>query len=329
MLYTISTKALKIGMFIILPKWHFDHPETGNKFLITSEKQLNFILNTGVKKVQIDSAMSQANIDFQRITHPIPEKETAKVAWDPEKGFTMELRSIISDPDAAPEVKARAVYGKSLEIMKTLFLNPTAEVLGETKKAVGEIADLILNDEETSLNLLQLTSHDFYTYTHSVNVGILGISLAKRLYKGNVEHDIHELGAGFFLHDLGKIKVDQAILNKPGRLDDNEMKRIRIHPFQSYKILEKTNQLTDECRVICMQHHEREDGGGYPRRLVGDQIHDYARVCCITDVYDALTAERSYKKALSPFEALRVMKEEMIGFFHKEIFENFVRLFNA
>jgi len=327
MLHTISTKFIKIGMFIILPKWHFGHPETGNKFLITSEKQLNFILGTGLKKVQIDYAKSQEKIDIQRTTRTIAKKETEKTVWDPEKRFTMELRSIIRDPDASPEIKARAVYSKSIEIMKTLYLNPTAQIVGETKKAVSEIAGLILHDDETSLNLLQITSHDFYTYTHSVNVGILGISLVKRLYKENSCHDIHELGAGFFLHDIGKINVDQTILNKPGRLDDNEMKQIRMHPYQSYKILEKTNQLTEECRVICMQHHEREDGGGYPRRLIGDQIHDYARICSIADVYDALTSERSYKKPLPPFEALNVMKEEMIGFFHKEIFENFVRLF--
>jgi response regulator RpfG family c-di-GMP phosphodiesterase len=84
------------------------------------------------------------------------------------------------------------------------------------------------------------------------------------------------------------------------------------------------NPTTD---VIALQHHEREDGMGYPRKLMGDEIHDYARICCIADVFDALTAERSYKKALAPFEALRVMKEEMLGHFHKEIFKNFVLLF--
>lgn len=327
MLYKISKDALRVGMFVIMPKWHFDDPETGNEFLITSEKQLAIILQADVDLVQVDSAMSRANVDFQKMTHQAPENETIKETWDPEKDFSSELRAIISDPSAAPEVKARAVYGKSIEVMKTLFLNPTAEVLGETKKAVAEIADLILDDDETSLNLLKLTSHDFYTYTHSVNVGIFSLSLAKRLYKGNRDHDLHELGAGFFLHDLGKVRVDEDILNKPGRLSDDEMKQIRIHPFQSYKILEKTDQMTKECRVICMQHHEREDGSGYPRRLVGDQIHDYARICCIADVYDALTAQRSYKKAFSPFEALGIMKEEMLGFFHKDIFENFVRLF--
>jgi len=134
--------------------------------------------------------------------------------------------------------------------------------------------------------------------------------------------------AAFFLHDLGKVRVDPAIINKPGRLTEEEMSKMRIHPYQSYKILEESGHLSHECKVITMQHHEREDGSGYPRRLKGDEIHDYARICCIADVYDALTAVRSYKKALSPFDALKVMKEEMIGFFHAEIFRNFVLLFS-
>ncbi|MFA5907101.1 MAG: HD-GYP domain-containing protein [Desulfobacula sp.] len=329
MLYTIPKEDLRIGMFVILPKWHFDHPEIGNRFLITSEEQLNIILDSDIETIQVDSAMSRASNDFQQITHPVSQKDSEPPAWDPQKEFAEELRAIIRSSEVDPKAKAIAVYDKSLAIMKALFSKPTAQVLGETKKVIAQIVDLILNDEETNQNLMQITSHDFYTYTHSVSVGIYGISLAKRLYKGISGHNLHEIGAGFFLHDLGKIKVSPAILNKPGRLNDDEMKKMRIHPFQSFKILEQANRLSGECRVICLQHHEREDGSGYPGHLSCDQIHDYARVCSIADVYDALTADRSYKKALSPFEALRVMKEEMLGFFDKELFGNLVRLFNA
>lgn len=102
---------------------------------------------------------------------------------------------------------------------------------------------------------------------------------------------------------------------------------MRIHPYQSYKILAETDQLSEECRIIAMQHHEREDGKGYPRRLRGDDIHVYGRIGCIADVYDALTAERSYKPSLSPFDALRVMRDEMINHFRKDVFEQFVLLF--
>jgi HD-GYP domain-containing protein (c-di-GMP phosphodiesterase class II) len=98
------------------------------------------------------------------------------------------------------------------------------------------------------------------------------------------------------------------------------MKKMRIHPYQSYKILEEADQLSEECRIIALQHHEREDGRGYPRCLCGEQIHVYGRIGSIADVYDALTAERSYKPKLSPFEALQVMKEEMINHFQRDLF---------
>jgi HD-GYP domain-containing protein (c-di-GMP phosphodiesterase class II) len=152
---------------------------------------------------------------------------------------------------------------------------------------------MVFSQDDTSHYLLRITSHDFYTYTHSVNVGIFGIMLAKQLFRRSNAHNMHELGAGFFLHDLGKIRIDPAIINKPGRLTDEEMEEMKKHPNFSYKILKETNQLSEECGIIAMQHHEREDGSGYPRGLKGDQIHTYGRVCCLADVYDALTAERS------------------------------------
>jgi HD-GYP domain-containing protein (c-di-GMP phosphodiesterase class II) len=140
---------------------------------------------------------------------------------------------------------------------------------------------------------------------------------------------MHELGAGFFLHDLGKVRVDPAIINKRGSLNEEEMKKVRIHPYQSYLMLKEANQLSNECSIIALQHHEREDGKGYPKGLKHDEIHTYGRICCIADVFDALTAERSYKAKLTAFEALKIMKEEMLDHFHKEIFEEFVLLFNS
>ena len=101
---------------------------------------------------------------------------------------------------------------------------------------------------------------------------------------------------------------------------------MRSHPCQGYAILSEAGELSEECRIIVMQHHERQDGNGYPRRLRGDEIHSYSRICSIADVYDALTSERSYKKRFTPFEALTIMKEQMIDHFTTELFEKFVLL---
>lgn len=227
-----------------------------------------------------------------------------------------------------PGQKAHAVYQHSLDLFSGLFETPTADFIKNTKSAVGSVVEMILEDDDTAINLLKVTSHDYYTYTHSVNVGVLAVCLAKKLYKGKSNHDMREFGAGAFLHDLGKVKVDPAILNKPGRLDEWEMKRMRTHPYQSYRILMDTSQLSEECAIIAMQHHEREDGTGYPRRLKGNEIHEYGKIGCIADVYDALTAKRVYKEGMPPFKALQIMKDEMIHHFEREMFQNFVLLFS-
>jgi HD-GYP domain-containing protein (c-di-GMP phosphodiesterase class II) len=186
---------------------------------------------------------------------------------------------------------------------------------------------MIIADDATSKELLKITSYDYYTYTHSVNVGVFSVLLAKHLFKGSDAHNMHELGAGFFLHDIGKVRIDPAIINKPGKVTDEEMEKIRTHPYQGFKILSETNQLTKECKVIVMQHHERADGSGYPRQLKEEDIHAYGRICCIADVYDALTAERSYKQKLNTFDALKLMKEKLLNHFQQDMFEKFVLLF--
>ncbi len=172
-----------------------------------------------------------------------------------------------------------------------------------------------------------ITDHDYYTYTHSVNVGLLAILLSKNVFTDTSDHDMEELGAAFFLHDLGKCNIPAYLINKPGKLNEKEWEMMKKHPSYGYRILAEAKQLTDECAVIVMQHHERYSGDGYPKRLHEEQIHIYARICCIADVYDALTSTRPYKKKLPTFEALRVMKDEMIGHFHRDLFEKFVILF--
>lgn len=327
MLKNIKSADLKKGMFVVLPGSWLRHSFLKNRFLITSEDQIKKIIASGLREVMIDTQKGyDFNEEVEHISHG-EEKKAVPVKWEPEKVVSKDFKEAINSREMAPEKKAEVVYNYSLGIMKDLFESPKAENIKEVKNAVYDIVNLVLSEEETPACLLKITNHDFYTYTHSVNVGVLSISLAKVLLKDQGSHNMEELGAGFFLHDLGKVNIDAAVLNKPGRLDDDEMKHMRTHPYQGYKILKETNQLNEEIRVIAMQHHERDDGTGYPLGLKGDEIHAYGRICCIADVFDALTAKRSYKPSLSPFEALKIMKEQMLGHFSEKIFQNFVLLF--
>ncbi len=328
MIKTLNVKDVEVGMYVILPWKLLRNPFASREYTIESEKQLEELREFGFREVGIDTSKSKIVEQVECMSHPVPEAKSPK-EWNPTKNISKSLSLAIQDQALPPEEKAKAVYQNSLELMQGLFETPTAECIVESKKAIGQVVDLVLSDDDTALNLLRITSHDFYTYTHSVNTGVLCVSLAKRLYGTSSDVDMHELGAGFFLHDLGKVGISSDILNKPGPLDEHEMRKMRTHPGQGYNILKKTGQLSPECAVIAQQHHEREDGTGYPRGLKADEIHDYARICCIADVFDALTAERSYKEGLPTLHALQIMKEQMIDHFQEEIFGNFVMLFQT
>ena len=326
MIYFIDLKDLKVGMYVILPRSWFRHPFLKNRFLITSEEQIETLSGMGLREIEVDSAKSQLVEEVESISHPAMLHPPQQ--WEPEKLISDDLREVVYDTTVEPQEKAQVVYHHSIQLMQKVWDSPTRENIKDGKKGISHVVDLILHDDETSLCMLNIVSHDFYTYTHSVNVGVLSVMLSKELFRGSDDHDLHELGAGFFLHDLGKLKIDPNIINKPGRLDNREQEIMRSHPYQGFKVLRETDHLSDEVKTVIFQHHEREDGTGYPRRLKGDEIHVYGRICCIADVFDALTAERSYKRKLSPFQALKIMKEEMLGHFHEDMFKTFVLLFN-
>jgi HD-GYP domain-containing protein (c-di-GMP phosphodiesterase class II) len=237
------------------------------------------------------------------------------------------IDEIVRDRKAPPEEKVRAVQDMSIHMMHDLMDKPTAANIVQAKQTIARIVDLILQNHSITSHLVQITSHDFNTYTHSVTVGLLGVALSKVLFRDSDEHDLHELGAAFFLHDIGKVRVDTAIINKPGRLSEEEIDAMRKHPSFGYQVLRETDQLTVECREITLQHHERNDGTGYPKRLRGSDIHQYAKICAIADVYEALTAERPYKLPMKPYDALVMMKTKMSNHFQKDIFERFLLLF--
>jgi HD-GYP domain-containing protein (c-di-GMP phosphodiesterase class II) len=332
MIKTVPVKDLKIGMYVILPVSWLSHPFSLNHFKIKNIQQIKEIRGCGFHEIEVDLDKSDLPTETTKPKPEATEKPEKKEVepppkWNPETLVPEELVIAIEDNSIDSHTKAKAVYESSMDLMSRLLESPTAENITTSKGAIKSVTDLILRDDETAHAMLLITSHDYYTYAHSVNVGIYSIMLAKELFLHSNNHDLEELGAGFFLHDLGKVNVDPAIINKPGRLTDEEMKKMRTHPYQGYKILQEADELSEECEYIVLQHHERYDGMGYPKRLKGDEIHIYGRICCLADVFDALTAERSYKKSLSKFEALKLMRDEMQSYFSRDLLEPFILLF--
>lgn len=237
------------------------------------------------------------------------------------------LRSLQKNSTLDPQLKGAAVHAHSRRMIQAVFRQPTAESIAETKEAISHIVEIVLSDDDTARCLLTMLEHDHCTYTHSINVGVYAISLVKRLYSGSQQHNLAELGAAFFLHDLGKTRIDPFILNKPGKLDAHESALIQAHPLHTDAILRETGHATEECRIIGLQHHERWDGDGYPMRLKGDEIHTYARICSIADVFESLTGMRPYRRPLTAFQALNLMRDQMLGHFHEDLLHAFIMLF--
>lgn len=321
----ISVTDLHPGMYVQLPGSWVQHSFIRSSFLIKSQAQILKIQKSGISDVILIPLKSTYKPELSKAPNYI-KKVPAKKVWDPSL-MPKDFGDILKDSTVAPDRKAKYIYDASLDVMQKLLTDPSEDNITQFKEGVGEMVDHILVDDETSSHLLNITSHDYYTFTHSVNVGLLSVLLVKGLYGSSSPHDLQELGAAFFLHDIGKVSIPEALINKPGRLTDEELEIMRYHPQHGYQILSDTDHLSAECKIIVMQHHERHDGRGYPQGLQNDEIHIYGRICSITDIFDALTAKRSYKPALPTYEALQLMKHEMRDHFSPELFAEFVGLF--
>ncbi len=195
------------------------------------------------------------------------------------------------------------------------------------EKNADGLVKLILSDDNVIESLKLLATTDHFTYQHSVRVGIYSTGLLLKLMKDSLtKNQIKKLSTGFFLHDIGMTRIPMQILEKPESLNNFEWKLVRMHPLWGHESLMKTDFLSLEAANIILMHHERHDGRGYPSKTKGDEIPIYARICSIADSFESLTAKRPYRKPFEPFEALRIMYQEMSQDFDPELFMAFVKL---
>ncbi len=197
--------------------------------------------------------------------------------------------------------------------------------------AVERIMSSAMNNAGALIGVAKLKANDEVTYLHSLAVSALMITFGRSL--GFDEDHVRLLGIGGLVHDLGKMTLPRSILMKPGKLTAEEAGIMRTHPQRGYQLLRKMEGTPQDVLDICLCHHEKFDGTGYPRRFVGAQIPYFARIAAICDVYDALTTIRPYKKALSQQEAVDLMmvseghfdRELLSGFLSKMIINGLIR----
>lgn len=218
---------------------------------------------------------------------------------------------MISD-DLNVREKAVVLRESSMTLVEEIFENPDVHrALDSSLPVIKQFVEFMQAEPSAMGHLISLSGHDFYTYNHSLDVGIYSLGLAAAVsFSGK---DLEEMGLAALFHDVGKRQVSLDILCKKGPLDDAEWAQMQKHPQFGLVILNENPNVSDAIRAACFEHHESFSGNGYPQQIVGKEIHPFARIVAITDTYDAMTTQRSYNVPLSPFDAVTMMKEKLHG----------------
>lgn len=226
------------------------------------------------------------------------------------------MHQALNDSRIDVHTKAIMLRESSLSLVEELFESPDIRrALDESKEIIDQFVKL-MGDEPTAMaHLIGLSSHDFYTYTHSLDVGIYSMGLAR--VAGFSEADLKEMGQGALFHDIGKRHVSVDIICKDGPLNDVEWAQMQKHPQYGLQILTEHNA-SDAIKACCFEHHESEAGNGYPQQLQAHEIHPMAKIIALTDTFDALTTQRSYNKPMKPRAALEFMTTKLAGRYDPE-----------
>ena len=247
--------------------------------------------------------------------------KTIYILKEQKQPYLNSLRAIVKDPDVSNPIRAKFIKETAFNHIDELFNNnDVASIAKESEGLVEDMVEFISGDLNAATTLMKLSSHDYYTYNHSVNVSVYSIAISKCIF-GNDKNLLITAGLGGLLHDLGKRKVDSTLINKPGKLDAEEWIEMKKHPGYGYQLLEDVPTISIDIKRIVHEHHEHIDGTGYPQGLTDKQILKLSKVASIADVFDALTTKRSYKEACSAQEALNIMAGMAAGKFDPEFFK--------
>ncbi len=275
---------------------------------------------------EADPVDSKGQDDSPREVPAIAAPAVVRTSVDPGAVSRLHENARKSPADATDWARARKISDQARVVVGELFDKARGGNRIDTDLARPLVDDVINSVREkpgTLSSLVRLKRQDQYTYMHSVAVCTLMTTLALEL--GLNDNDVREAATGGLLHDIGKMAVDIDVLNKPGKLTDDEFLNIKRHTTEGHRILVEAGGLGEVPLDICRHHHERLDGKGYPDGLGESQISLFARMGTVCDVYDAITSNRPYKKAWEPAIALSNMAKWVDGAYEIRIFKAFVK----
>lgn len=339
MIKTIPSRQLRPGMFLhrLCGSW-LHHPFWRTSFLIKDARQIAEIVDSGIAEVMIDlsrgldvacddgGAMPDDGADtaeaaagdtpavgMPEADDPAPpvdaDIDAARAAPDGPSGAAAGSPIVLTHKGLGAEiVRARRILADGKEKVARMFGDVRLGKVVDASAAlplVDEIASSVMRNPGALISVARLKHKDDYTYLHSVAVCALMVALAREL--GLDEERTRQAGYGGLMHDLGKAMMPLDVLNKPGRLTDDEFVTMKRHPEAGHRLLVEGGAVGEEVLDIALHHHEKFDGSGYPHGLAGEDISLLARMGAVCDVYDAITSNRPYKAAWDPGESVQRM----------------------
>ena len=241
------------------------------------------------------------------------------------------LRSITTQPPKS-SVTSRARISAMNEVVRDLLQTSfDRRDDGQTVEAATELgrltADIVLGDEFAIADLFEVLHHDYATFTHSTNVAFYAATLASKL--GHTADEVQRIVAGGLLHDLGKLDIPENILCKPGRLDESEFNIIKSHPLIGFRRMIHRHDLCEGQMMMIYQHHEKLDGSGYPVGATEDDIHPWAKLCTVVDVFEALTSQRPYRRPMTHDRAISIMQRDSEIAFDGEVLQCWIKIIQS
>lgn len=329
MIKRIDSRDVLIGMYVtgFEGSW-LDHPFWRKRFPVRTEEEAAAIRASGVAVlIDVTRGVAPAAPGPAPASGPVPPAEPPPEGPPPERGPPARLRRVpLLRLGSGPEVeRAQETVRRSRKAVERMFADVRLGRAVDARQAgllADEIAESVARDAGALLRVTRLKKKHEYTYMHSVAVGALMISLARAL--GLPPEEVRELGVAGLLHDIGKMGVPDTILDKPAGLDPDEYRIVRDHPRLGHRLLGRSAGLSPIVLDVCLHHHERVDGSGYPFGLAAGRLSLHARMAAVCDVYDAVTSERAYKGGWSPTDALSRMRD-WDGHFDPAILDAFVR----
>ena len=321
----VGVHDLRLGMYIdeLCGSW-MDHSFWKTSFTLEDSNDLTVLQKSTMHEVWIDTAKG---LDVAVQVKDVSVEEIA------EQAESILLQAVTPSPKAEERVslEQELAHAKKLQSKaKYAVMSMFAEVrmgkalpIGEMSSLVDEINQSVSRNPGALLSLAKLKNKDDYTYLHCVAVCALMIALGKQM--GIDGPMLKSLGMAGLLHDVGKMAIPDEVLNKPGRLTEQEFDVMKSHSVRGWEILKASFGVDDIALDVCLHHHERMDGTGYPDQLSSDALSLHARMGAVCDVYDAITSNRCYKAGWAPADALRKMAEWQVGHFDATVFKAFVK----